>query len=675
MTIAARPVASLSLSLVLATIPWLGGCGEEPTAANASGFTERLERLAADYRKLAGSRALVGETGPLDDTTDLAGLLGGLNSLSGGTPEQQESAALLRAHVAADLARAEAARAVRIEVETALLFELVGTLADAAARLDAIAETKVPLASEREMLDRERAAADREAGTLGTAATELKVPVELLAADREARLEAIAELDTEIARLRRDATQAGARAGLPFTMEAAGLNEEAIRLRTESAVELGLLAAASGELELVETALAAARGRSGSAQTALRKLEDFAAALEKDAGDTRAVARSLRTEAETILEKIADLRGEPLDRAYAAALVAFGESEAAAGMARNVARETAEQLTIAGARERGTLLQRRIRGLDDEAALLERLERAGALGRAARTRPADLAARRGELLEEARTAYGEAMASLENMNADDPGVKRIRNALETSMALLEGQDAPTPAKPATGLGGGMPTASAGLAAPTAGFGSARELVDFVNAMKPGAIGPGLRLMQAMRASRPDARATLGSMVSLTDAIAPFIGAAEERFGSEAVAAGLGSGGGMGMGASMGASPLLEGVRDLSILSEDLDEATVTTGEGDTLTLRREGGRWFLDADPLLANLDPQALQGLAMAGPMMAMMKPAMVDAATSVAGRVRAGEFADAAAATAAFNAALQQALREAMGAMGGGMGGGGRP
>jgi outer membrane translocation and assembly module TamA len=54
---------------------------------------------------------------------------------------------------------------------------------------------------------------------------------------------------------------------------------------------------------------------------------------------------------------------------------------------------------------------------------------------------------------------------------------------------------------------------------------------------------------------------------------------------------------------------------------------------------------------------------------MMAMMKPAFTEAAIAVAGRIEAGEFADAGAAMAAFNEAMKAAMAKAMG---GGFGGG---
>ena len=651
--LARRPLAALLLGSALALS--LSGCGEDPQVASASDFSRRFAQLSEDYRKLAESRSLIAETGPTENTSDLTGLLGSLNQLSGGTPEQGSAAALLRAKVATDLGTFQANRAARAEADSRQLFELIGAVADAAVRVETLAEAEVSLAGDRERLAAARAEADRDMAMLRTLIVEMREPVARLGADRERRLAEIAAIDGEISVLRRDAAAAGARAGFPLVEEAAELNTQAIRLRTRSAVETGELAVASDELALAETTLIAAEGLSGSAQSGLKALEDFSATLEREAKAGRDLANTLRTEAETLLAKVEDLRGTALDEIYASAATAFDEAGAAADSAGNVAREAANQFKLGSLRARGAMLQSRLAGLDADAALRTRLAEAGSLfGGAAKAKPAleAIAAGRTALVEDAKNAYGEAIALIDSIGSDQPAVARTKAAIEASLAMLEGKAAPAAAKdPGPGA-----TATAG------GFATPKALVDHVNSVDRASAAGGLAMFAVMHASSPSAKAFLDMARSMADALSPLMLAAEKAYGAEAVANAATN----GMG-GMNAGPMISSLANLSLVSEDLESAQATTGGGETISLVKVDGSWFIDADAMVAGMGAQA-QGLAAAGPMMAMMKPALTEAAIAVAGRIESGEFADAGAAMAAFNEAMKAAMAKSMGGFGGG-------
>jgi hypothetical protein len=126
---------------------------------------------------------------------------------------------------------------------------------------------------------------------------------------------------------------------------------------------------------------------------------------------------------------------------------------------------------------------------------------------------------------------------------------------------------------------------------------------------------------------------------------------------------------------MGGGPMVASLADLSLVSEDVDSAVATAGGGETIALVKVNGSWFIDANELAAAMGGEQGQAMAAAGPMMAMMKPAMTEAALAVAGRIEAGEFTDAGAAVAAFNEAMQAAIAKSMGGLGGGGFGGGQP
>ena len=653
-----RSLAALLLGSTIA-LP-LTGCGEDPQVAGAVDFGARFATISEDYRKLAASRSIGAEGGPVANTSDLSGLLGSLNQLSGGTPEQSAAAALLRAQVATDLGTLESVRAGRVEADSRQLFALIGGLADAAARIENLSNVEISLADDRERLAETRAAAERDSQDLRGVVAGMREPVERLDADRERRMAEIARIDDEIAILRRDAAAAGSRAGLPLFEEAADLNDQVIRLRTRTAIESGQLADASNELSLAETQLVASEALAGSAQSAMKELEDFSAALDREAKAGRDLATTLRGEAETLLARVEELRGESLDSLYQSAMTAFDEAAAASDSAGNVARDSANQYKIGSLRSRGTLIQSRIAGLDAEAILRERLAAAGTLfGGAAKAKPAleAILARRATLLEEGKAAYGEALALIESMGSEQPTVARTKSSIEASMAMLEGKGSPSAVKDPGPGGVGAPGGSAGP------FATAKALVDHVNSTDGRSAAGGLAMFSLMHASSPAARSFIDMARSMSDALSPLMVAAEKAYGAEAVANAATN----GMG-GMNAGPMVSSLTNLSLVSEDLESAQATSGGGATISLIKVDGSWFIDADALVAAMGPQA-QGLAAAGPMMAMMKPAFTEAAIAVAGRIEAGEFADAGAAMAAFNEAMKAAMAKAMG---GGFGGG---
>jgi hypothetical protein len=662
--LARRPLAALLAGSTLALV--LAGCGEDPQVAAASEFERKFARLSEDYRKLAASRSPVAEGGPAENTTDLSGLLGSLNQLSGGTPEQSSAAALLRAKVAMDLGTFEAGRAARAEADSRRLFDLVGALADAAMRIEALTEAEISLAGDRERLTAERSSAEAGISALRGAIAGMREPIERLGADRERRLGEIAAIDGEIATLRRDAAAAGARAGFPLVEEAAELDAQAITLRTRTALEQGELELRSDELSLAESALVASEGLAGSAQSGLKKLEDFSATLDRDAKAGRELATALRGQAETILAEVDALRGERLAGLYAAAATAFDEAGAAADSADNVARDAAGQFKLGSLRARAAMLQSRLAGLDAEAALRARLADAGSLfGGAAKAKASleAIAAERTTLVEEAKAAYGEAIALIDSTGSALPAVARTKAALEASLAMLEGKEAPV-ASGGSGTQAGSAAAAGGGA--TGRFATPKALVDFVNSMDRSSAAGGLAMFPLMHASSAEAKAFLVMARSMADALSPFMVAAEQAYGAEAVANAATN----GMG-GMNAGPMVSSLVNLSLVSEDLESAQATTGGGETISLVKVDGSWFIDADAMVAGMGAQA-QGLAAAGPMMAMMKPALTEAAIATAGRIEAGEFADAGAAFAAFTEAMQAAMAKSMGGLGGGLGGG---
>ena len=656
--LARRPLAALLLGSALAVS--LSGCGEDPQVAAASDFARKFAQLSEDYRKLAESRSLIAETGPVENTSDLSGLLGSLNQLSGGTPEQGSAAALLRAKVAMDLGTLEAGRAARAEADSRRLFELVGALADAAARVESLAEAEISLAGDRERLTAERSSAESAMNALRGVVAGMRGPIERLGADRDRRSVEIAAIDSEIASLRRDAAAAGPRAGLPLVEEAAELNAQAITLRTRSALELGELELRSDELSLAESTLVASEGLAGSAQSGLKELEDFSATLDRDAKNGRELVTALRSEAESILAKVDELRGEGLDGLYQAASTAFDEAGAAADSAGNAARDAASQLKLGALLARGAMLQSRVAGLDAEAALRGRLAAAGSLfGGEGKAKAAleSIAAERTALIEAARTAYGEAIAMIDSMGSERPAVARIKASIEASLAMLEGKEAPV----AAGDPGPGTVAAAGGG--TAGrFATPKALVDFVNSTDRSSAAGGLAMFPLMHASSANGKAFLEIARSMADALSPFMTAAEKAYGAEAVANAATN----GMG-GMNAGPMVSSLTNLSLVSEDLESAQATAGGGETIALVKVDGSWFIDADAMVAGMGARA-QGLAMAGPMIAMMKPALSEAAIAITARIESGEFADAGAAFAALNEAMQAAMASGMGGMGGG-------
>ncbi|MDA1007390.1 MAG: hypothetical protein O2800_00100 [Planctomycetota bacterium] len=99
------------------------------------------------------------------------------------------------------------------------------------------------------------------------------------------------------------------------------------------------------------------------------------------------------------------------------------------------------------------------------------------------------------------------------------------------------------------------------------------------------------------------------------------------------------------------------------------EYTKADGTAKTLDLFSQDGKWFVALESMLGD-DPQGLQGIQMLTQFGPMLQPVFEGAATEIADRIRAGEFASTDEAKQAMSNAIGEKIQEVMQQMRGGAG-----
>lgn len=651
----ARSLATL-VAGCLATV-LVVGCND-PELERQAAFERQFKQVASEYAEVVGGRPDLLSVSPTEESiAALRAVADKAKGLSGGSAGQQKAAREFAASVMRTSASIQLARATWLESSEDVVRGLALSASSLAADLEAIASAAeaMDLTGSRSDSEGTKSESSSEARALKDALQELEGPAGTLNDEISQANSRLAELGQEAAVLLRKARESSASAGLAFVEEAAAIKTEARNLAKTTSMNQIEADAMSGEAKVVGGALQAAEGVRDAATSALDLINSFESSIDGEAAKARDVAKNLRSVASTLMKSIADERAGALKAAYEAAAAdmaaAAGDTESDALKNSLLSDELRLRVTqIMGLGAQGRMLASaggdRASGLSDlkgaaETAITELKEKA--------TAAADQFASAGE---------DPALASLKGYV---DGVKKMADGL--TVDLLMNPPKAAEAKVASG------SKSSGRSMSGAGGASEADLdalVARLNALE----GPAANemMLELIDDSTPTGKAMKDMLGSAVSMMKPLTDAVAEKFGADAaakLAEGLGGRQAGGMGSSL---RLGDGMNGLTKKSVDGATAVFTTEDGTEIRFTSSSGSWKLDAAATMSEEQAAQLQQLA---PMLSMMMAPMKKAATAVADRVKAGEFASA----EEVGAALQQEMMKSMGGgFGGGRGRGGR-
>ena len=651
----ARSLATL-VAGCLATV-LVVGCND-PELERQAAFERQFKQVASEYAEVVGGRPDLLSVSPTEESiAALRAVADKAKGLSGGSAGQQKAAREFAASVMRTSASIQLARATWLESSEDVVRGLALSASSLAADLEAIASAAeaMDLTGSRSDSEGTKSESSSEARSLKDALQELEGPAGTLNDEISQANSRLAELGQEAAVLLRKARESSASAGLAFVEEAAAIKTEARNLAKTTSMNQIEADAMSGEAKVVGGALQAAEGVRDAATSALDLINSFESSIDGEAAKARDVAKNLRSVASTLMKSIADERAGALKAAYEAAAAdmaaAAGDTESDALKNSLLSDELRLRVTqIMGLGAQGRMLASaggdRASGLSDlkgaaETAITELKEKA--------TAAADQFASAGE---------DPALASLKGYV---DGVKKMADGL--TVDLLMNPPKAAEAKVASG------SKSSGRSMSGAGGASEADLdalVARLNALE----GPAANemMLELIDDSTPTGKAMKDMLGSAVSMMKPLTDAVAEKFGADAaakLAEGLGGRQAGGMGSSL---RLGDGMNGLTKKSVDGATAVFTTEDGTEIRFTSSSGSWKLDAAATMSEEQAAQLQQLA---PMLSMMMAPMKKAATAVADRVKAGEFASA----EEVGAALQQEMMKSMGGgFGGGRGRGGR-
>jgi hypothetical protein len=654
-----RSVPALAVAvLAAATLLPLTGCRDSEVDARMQA------QQTIDQAALAFRTALAQRTGTNAEETarELDRVAGTLSSIQGASPEQQAAASLLAASASSAAARLQLVQAN----DAASLLEQTRVLAakagEAAAALEALADVqaKISLSGDRRMLEEQRAAAEAALKDLREQARSVEGPIGELQQGLIQRKDQLSALQTRAEQLRRQANDAGASEGFPLVVESADVKAEARGVRSAAAKDELALSTLQPELTLANSSIVGAQSVASAADAAMGDLENYAAAMGSEAGATRKTAEELRSRVAAMLTQIGADQ-ETLNAAYAAIAAGFQKASTSAGRVQSSTREfsaAAKEAALGAKAALASLYAQHAGTISSQKQLLEKLAASGTLfggdSQEAQSAIKALSASYDELVAQAKEQYTAVRDSLASMGEDQPAVTRMKAAIESSLALLEGRTAaPTPAGATAAPTGGStaPIVSGG------GFASPEEYIAFVSA--PSFDAAYLqRMTRSFRATTPDGKQMMQFTLSSIEDLAPMLEAAVKKFGAEGLAQ-LGAGAGA-LGGRF--SPAGGSAR---LVSKDENRAVVAIATGgaggaeQNVTLVADSGVWFVDADAMVESLTAEQRQAMAGLGEMMAAMRPVMRQIGAIVAAKINSGEISS----IDQLGPAIQQASAAAMG------------
>ncbi|MCA9285236.1 MAG: hypothetical protein KDA22_08490 [Phycisphaerales bacterium] len=633
---------------------------EDRTARQQTAARSTISNVVASYGTLRPLASLASDPEGLDSTRNrLTALLNELSSIEGASPGQEAAVAALSASMRSDLAGIAVARLSALEAEQVRARSIANSMIDASLLLDALAtaDEAFDVRNEEAELGAVRAAAEKGLANIQVAIRDLDGPIGSLEdANRDALAAAVA-LDQQSRDLKRMAVDAGAADGFPYFEQAAMKRREADKLRIDAARNDIQLAELEPQRRLAQSSADGFQSLIAAVGSAKSGLQQFANDTKARAADNRKTLDSLRGSVQALVKTMLDVSSGEMSQLYeqAGADLEKAASLAGRGAAPQSGRDgsTSAKLAVASARQAQAQMEwMRARGLQGSVQLLGRLVSAGGtLGD-----PAALKT----MLDEATTAHTAAVErtkellnstveAIDQSGADESLTAPIKVAVTESIAALSGATIDPSAPGKSGAVGGSGRGFGGAPGASGGEESPEAVLAALQALGDSSIEEAPRFFALMKASSPSARQTLAAMAVTVETMGNLLQAVEDTFGPGAADS----------PESKMVMPSTAFV-DATVTSQTDTRATIggpSMPDGRELDLVRSGGKWFIDADSFLGGLklpfDPQMMG-------MLDAIKPMMKSAADDVAGRVRAGEFADAKQAMAAFQEAMMKKVME---------------
>jgi hypothetical protein len=401
-----------------------------------------------------------------------------------------------------------------------------------------------------------------------------------------------------------------------------------------------------------------------------RSIADRHAASRAEASEARAGAAAASVKLEEMVDRLAKLRGEDLEQAYARALALFNKAVTAAKAAQTDAPASGKAMLGDAQRAVAYVYWQKAQGLGSFAGLMNAMASAqpplGKSSAFAEQAKAAIEAKK-EALQNANTAIEAARAAfgsvrLQGEAAREAKEKLDRLALDLEMvskatadesldlasirtgtqASASDGDMAAPAEPAE-TAAAAPTDPELLAAVEAYLAAVRE-ERFSDAAA------------MMHSANPDAKAAMEGSVATASKMRRADKACQAKFGvgmAEVVATIPGVG--AMIAADVEQLKVMQGLQASSMTITQNGEEAEASAEGlkEPMRFRRVDGRWYL--------YDPKIEQAGPMLAQLTAMMEP-MGQAVDEWATAVEAGEYADARAAGQGFMAKLQPIMMRMM-------------
>ncbi len=590
-----------------------------------------------------------------------------LGDTGDGDPGQRAAAAQLACSAHRRLGWIALEQAYEIEAGQRARRDLIHGLVQVATRLDSMVAGLDAIRTEelQDELAQARLETSQALTTFSEQVASLDGPMAEHSQQNRAARQEVDRLREEARLLHNRAAELGPAAGYSTLARGLDLDRQADRIEYDLAQrEIEMRYTTESEHALAGSAVQRIRDRLEAIDGASSGLDELAGTADQEARATLALLGEIREAIDAALGELDGATGE-LDRLYERAAEAFDRSASTAKSAATWVRgntDVADAVRLAAAQgyqELGRVHLAKAWGLDDQAALLERLVATGMVETGGAQRTART------LRQAAQEAAGQGSAAYANAGGvlDQVSGQTTRAQLERLKARMSSLESAVTGEPVAAEPVAAPAPAARAAStPTRTPAEAPASVTAVygrGAESPQALVAALAGVSDIVAvtrfnldyswvelNSPDEREFYESAIRSSRATLDLEDAFGEMYGTGFMAM---SAQAMSGGQMAEVARLIGAEVALGDVSGDRGTIQVTAdGETDALTMVRADGRWYIDGTE-------QARELLASSNPQMAGMVQTMTTVMRDLAGRVRAGEFASIQDAMMAMGQAMQ--------------------
>ena len=576
----------LTLLTTIWAIALFAGCENEATSnsksaqAKLSDISQRHAELSAnssirsdhseDRARAAKLRSLAGEAGQVDPMGK----------------DQQSTGSLMQSWLSINAAEAEMRAINKLELRRMRIMSSVNEMLDCLGRLDTLHQStsEQVFQQEQRLVESTFASAQDGLRNLNDQVRNQQSPIEQMESQNQSQKVMVRQLQDEAKQLQQQANDSGPRHGYPFVEEASKVKIQAKKLESE-------ISNRDIELSQLRPDLAFVRAELASTEALAQNMSDAIDRL-KQRGDDRQgqmqAINELKKEFETELDQLMDTlvkeRSEVLEPMYQAASSDLNNAQKASlgiSSGNSTARDTSNLIKVAIHRAEGELEWARSNGLAAKAIVLKRIAAEGDMLGGSDRWKVDLettATEQKKAHDKAIAEFTNAQQSAAQISNSTPGIDGIRQAIDGSLAILNGAEAidtdiqaPT-SQPAQATGG-------------SGFDSLDAFATFISTNMPSTESLD-RLGQAIRARTAKGQSAKGIFIATLGAQAACYSAIEEHFGAQAVKV-----------ANMSDDSNLYIMKPAKIIDQTDSTASLMDKEnGQAMPLIKVNGQWYLDMD-------------------------------------------------------------------------------